>query len=82
MNDNVLEITPQTGTYTGGQLYQAVYQHADGQQRQAQVNQCPQDRHAGQSRLGNSVSHHGLHGMAFKEFFPHARMVTKTGQVA
>jgi hypothetical protein len=27
------------------------------------------------------VSHHGLYRMAFEEFFPHDRMVTKTGQV-
>ena len=82
MNVNVLKITPQAGTYTGGQLYQGVYQHADGQQRQTQVNQCPQDRHAGQARLGYAIAHHGLYRMAFEEFFPHDRMVTKTGQVA
>jgi hypothetical protein len=79
MNVNVLEITPQTGANTGGKLYQGVYQRADGQHRQAQVNHCPQDRHAGVSRLRDAVSHHGLHRLAFKEFFPHTCMVTKTG---
>ena len=78
MNVNVLEITPQTGTYTGCQLYQAVDQHADGQHRQAQVNQRPQDRHAGQARFRYAIAHHGLHRAAFEELFPHSRMVTKT----
>ena len=78
MNFNVLEITPQTGAYTGGQLYQAVDQHADGQQRQAKVDQRPQHRHAGQARFRYAVAHDGLYRVAGKEFFPHGCMVTKT----
>jgi len=82
MNSMTLKITPQTGANTGGKLYQGVYQRADSQHRQAQVNHCPQDRHAGESRLRDAVSHHGLYWMAFKEFFPHTCMVTNSGFVA
>ena len=82
MNVNVLEITPQAGTYTGGQLYQAVDQHADSQQRQTQVDQRPQNGHQGQARFGNAVAHDGLYRVARKEFFPHGCMVTKTRPAA
>jgi hypothetical protein len=33
----------------------------------------------GQARLGQAVSHHGLHRGAFKKFTPHASMLTKAG---
>jgi hypothetical protein len=32
-----------------------------------------------QTRLGQAVSHHGLHRGAFKKSAPHASMLTKAG---
>jgi hypothetical protein len=36
----------------------------------------------GQARFGQAVAHHGLHRGAFKQFAPHARMLTKAGGAA
>jgi hypothetical protein len=35
-----------------------------------------------QARLGQAVTHHGLHGGTFKQFAPHAAMLTKAGGAA
>jgi hypothetical protein len=33
-----------------------------------------------QARLGQAVTHHGLHRSALKEFAPHVSMLTKAGR--
>lgn len=82
MNGNALEKTPQTGAYAGGQLYGHVNQGADQQQRDAHIDKHPQACLPSQARLGQAVSHHGLHGGTFKQFAPHAAMLTKAGVAA
>jgi hypothetical protein len=81
MNRFESEKTPQAGAYTGGQLYEAVDQRAHEQHWQAQIHQRPPECHPSQPWFCDSVTHHGLHRMAFKQSFPHARMVTNTESV-
>ncbi len=79
MNGYALEKTPQTGANTGAQLYGQVDERAQQQQRQSQVHHHPQRGLPCQARLGQAVTHHGLHRGAFKQSVPHASMLTKAG---
>jgi hypothetical protein len=82
MNRFESEKTPQAGANTGGQLYEAVDQRAHQQHGQSQIHQCPADGHPSQSGFWNSVTHHGLHRMAFEKLLPPASMVTNTESLA
>jgi hypothetical protein len=79
MNGNALEKTPQTGANAGGQLYGQVDERSKQQQRQPQIHDHPQRGLPSQARLGQAVTHHGLHWGAFKQSVPHASMLTKAG---
>ena len=82
MNGNALEKTPQTGAYAGGQLYGQVNQGANQQQGDAHIDKHPQAGLPSQARLGQAVTHHGLHRGAFKQSAPHGVMLTKAGVAA
>jgi hypothetical protein len=76
MNGNALEKTPQTGAYAGGQLYGQVNQGANQQQGDAHIDKHPQAGLPSQARLGQAVTHHGLHGGTFEKSAPHSAMLT------
>ena len=78
MNGNALEKTPQTGANAGGQLYGQVDERPNQQQRQPQIHHHPQRGLPSQARLGQAVTHHGLHGGRFEKSAPHAAMLTNT----
>ncbi len=80
MNGNALEKTPQTGANAGGQLYGQVDERPKQQQRQPQIHHHPQRGLPSQARLGQAVTHHGLHGGTFEKFAPHAAMLTNAGR--
>lgn len=66
-----LKPAPKSGAVACDLLNQQVNQTADQQQRQANINQHPDDHHQSQSWLLKSVAHHGFSIFTNSNFVQH-----------